>query len=69
MARYELAQPGHQLRGDQDHVGLGPLEVLDVGRVVDLDDGFVVLAVLYFVLTYPQSLAVNALYRRFRMQE
>ena len=30
---------------------------------------FTVVAVLYFVLTYPQSVAVNASYRRFRTQE
>jgi len=53
---------------------IGVIELMFRAREIATDtyrplEIFTVVAVLYFVLTYPQSLAVNALYRRFRMQE
>ena len=53
---------------------IGVIELMFRAREIATDtyrplEIFTVVAVLYFVLTYPQSLVVNALYRRFRTQE
>jgi polar amino acid transport system permease protein len=53
---------------------IGVIELMFRAREIATDtyrplEIFTVVAVLYFVLTYPQSVAVNALYRRFRTQE
>jgi polar amino acid transport system permease protein len=53
---------------------IGVIELMFRAREIATDtyrplEIFTVVAMLYFVLTYPQSLAVNALYRRFRTQE
>jgi polar amino acid transport system permease protein len=53
---------------------IGVIELMFRAREIATDtyrplEIFTVVAILYFVLTYPQSLAVNALYRRFRTQE
>jgi polar amino acid transport system permease protein len=53
---------------------IGVVELMFRAREIATDtfrplEIFTVVAVIYFALTFPQSLAVNALYRRFRTQE
>ena len=53
---------------------IGVAELMDVGRVIAADNYrpleiFTVVAVLYYVLGYPQALAVNHLYHRLRVTE
>lgn len=53
---------------------IGVVELMFRAREIATDtfrplEIFTVVSVIYFLLTYPQSIAVNALYRRFRTQE
>ena len=53
---------------------IGVVELMFRAREIATDtfrplEIFTVVALVYFVITYPQSLAVNVLYRRFRTQE
>jgi polar amino acid transport system permease protein len=53
---------------------IGVVELMFRAREIATDtfrplEIFTVVSVVYFLLTYPQSIAVNALYRRFRTQE
>jgi polar amino acid transport system permease protein len=53
---------------------IGVVELMFRAREIATDtyrplEIFTVVSVIYFMLTYPQSIAVNALYRRFRTQE
>ncbi len=53
---------------------IGVAELMHAGRLASVDsyrpmEIFTVVAVLYYILAYPQSLAVNTLYHRFRVRE
>lgn len=53
---------------------IGVTELMFRARVIAVEtyrplEVFTVIALVYFVITYPQSLGANALYRRFRTQE